>query len=118
VRPLSPAELAGAHRVSRERGSGTRLVVERALAEVGHPAVPPVLELSSSGAIRAALAGGELVAVLSIIVVREQLANGSLVKVPLSGLRMTRPLTAVRLPGATHNPEGVDALVELAQRIH
>ena len=52
-------ELAGIALVSREVGSGTRLVLEEALrAQAGLEPVPPLAELSSTTAIKAAVAAG------------------------------------------------------------
>ena len=95
TRGVTVEELARTPIVARESGSGTRLAYERAVADAGHPAERPALELSSTSAIRATAAAGDHPAVLSILAVREQLAAETLVKVPVRQLRIVRPLTAV-----------------------
>ena len=88
-------ELAATPVIARERGSGTRLAFEQALAHAGHPPVDPAIELSTTAAIRSTVAAGQAPAVLSILAVRDQLASGSLVKVKLRELRIVRPLVVV-----------------------
>lgn len=117
ARGVSAQELARTPLVARERGSGTRLAFERALAEAGHPPVRPALELSSTSAIRATAAAGEHPAVLSILAVREQLTSGLLVKVPIQRLRIVRPLTAVWRRSAAGVPGNARALLEVVQSI-
>ena len=111
-RPLPPDELAATPLVSRERGSGTRDVLEEALSARGlTPST--VVELASTTAIKAAVMGGVGPAVLSRLAVTNELAGGGLVEVPLGDLRLCRPLSAV-----WHPDRGLDAdartLVEVA----
>jgi molybdate transport repressor ModE-like protein len=97
-RPLDPAELAATPLVAREAGSGTRRVLEAALAEVppaGLEPVPPALELSSTASIRGAVLAGAGAAVLSDLAVREDLAAGRLVEVAVRGLALRRTLRGV-----------------------
>jgi molybdate transport repressor ModE-like protein len=117
ARSVSTQELARTPLVARERGSGTRLALERALTEAGHPPVRPALELSSTSAIRATAATGEHPAVLSILAVREQLASGLLVKVPIRQLRIVRPLTAVWRRSGAGVPGDARALLEVVQSL-
>lgn len=117
ARGISAEELARTPLVSRERGSGTRLALERALEDAGHPPVRPALELSSTSAIRATAAAGEHPAVLSILAVREQIAAGTLVKVPIRQLRITRPLTAVWRRSGSGVPASARPLLEVVHAI-
>lgn len=97
-RPLSPAELADTPQVAREVGSGTRQVLDAALASAlpaGTRVRPPALELSSTAAIRGAVRAGAGPAVLSALAVREDLAAGRLVRVEVTGLAPARTLRAV-----------------------
>ena len=66
--------------VSREAGSGTRRFLEQALrAQAGLERVPPVAELSSTTAIKAAVAAGAgPAAVLSSLAVAAELSAGTL----------------------------------------
>ncbi|MET9296270.1 LysR family transcriptional regulator [Streptomyces sp. NPDC003077] len=91
---LTAAELAAAPLVLRERGSGTRQVLDAALA--GHGGLAePLLELSSTTAVKAAAVNEAAPAVLSELAVREELAARRLVEVPVRDLRLRRELRAV-----------------------
>lgn len=98
---VSAAELAGTPLVGREPGSGTRLALERALAAaVGADAiVEPAAELATTAGIRATLIAGGGVGALSLRAVRDDLDGGSLVRVKVGGLVVTRPLAAIWHPG-------------------
>jgi DNA-binding transcriptional LysR family regulator len=112
-RPLRPDEIVSAGLVTREPGSGTRVALDRALGPAG-PARPG-LELSSNAAIRASVAAGSGVAVLSRLAVGDALESGVLVEVPVAELDLRRRLRAVwtgprRLTGAAAD------LVAIARR--
>ncbi len=95
-RGITARELAGTPLVAREAGSGTRRYLEEALAaQVGLDRVPPLAELSSTTAIKAAVAAGAGPAVLSSLAVAADLAAGTLCAVPVSGLDLRRTLRAV-----------------------
>ena len=97
---VTPAELAATSLVSREHGSGTRLSLERALhARTGRPLAAPVLEVSSTTAIKTAVAEGVAPAVLSSLAVERDLAAGAIVAVPVDGLDLTRTLRVVHRAG-------------------
>lgn len=99
------AELAATALVSREPGSGTRDAWERALrAQIDVDPVAPLLELSSTTAIKAAAVGGIGPAVLSGYAVAAELAAGTLVRVPVPDLDLTRRLCAIWPTG--HEPRG------------
>lgn len=102
-RPVDAATLADTPLVVREAGSGTRTVLERALQ--GLPVAPPVLELSSTAAVRAAVAAGAGPAALGAHAVRDDLVTGRLVRVAVTGLDLTRRLHAV-WRGGPQPPEG------------
>ncbi|KRF14133.1 hypothetical protein ASG90_14725 [Nocardioides sp. Soil797] len=92
-RRVTAATLASTALVVRESGSGTRTVLERALA--GFTTAPPVLELSSTAAVCAAVAAGAGPAALSAHAVRNDVASGRLVSVAVTGLDLSRRLHAV-----------------------
>ncbi|MDO0924025.1 LysR family transcriptional regulator [Streptomyces sp. TG1A-8] len=93
---ISAAELAATPLVSRERGSGTRLSLERALrAHTDTPPAPPLLELSSTTAIKTAVAEAVAPAVLSSLAVSRELDAGTVVAVPVAGLDLTRRLRVI-----------------------
>lgn len=101
--PLSPERLAATPLVLRERGSGTRQVLDSALASHGGLA-EPLLELASTTAVKAAAVSGAGPAVLSELAVTEELASRRLVRVPVEAVRLRRDLRAVWPQG--HRPTG------------
>lgn len=101
--PVPAAEVAATALVLREPGSGTRQVLDAALAPYGGPAAP-LLELASTTAVKAAAISGAGPAVLSELAVAEELAGGRLTAVPVAGLDLTRALHAVWPAG--HRPAG------------
>lgn len=115
-RRVAAATLAATPLVVREVGSGTRTVLERAL--VGLASATPALELSSTAAVRAAVAAGAGPAVLGAHAVRDDLATGRLVAISVTGLDLTRRLAAVWRDG-TEPPVGpARELVATAVRSH
>lgn len=100
---ITAAARAATPLVVREAGSGTRTVLDRALA--GLPTAPPALELSSTAAVRSAVAAGAGPAALGAHAVRDDLATGRLVRVAVRGIDLTRRLHAVWQGGA-RPPEG------------
>lgn len=109
-----PATLAATALVTRERGSGTRAVLEDALTAVGiSDSAAPALELSTTEAVRGAIASGAGPGVLSALAVADDLALGRLVAVPTPGLDLGRPLTALVRPGAQLSP-AAERLLALA----
>lgn len=93
-RPVDPAELAATPLVSRERGSGTRYALEAVLSGYGGLAAP-LVELSSTTAIKAAVVAGVGPAVLSSLAVAGEVAQGRLIAVPVAGVELSRLLRAV-----------------------
>jgi len=99
-RPLDAAELAATPLILREKGSGTRQVLDAALGGLARP----LIELSSTTAVKAAAVSGAGPAVLSELAVGEELSMRRLVAVPLSGVSLARDLRAVWPTG--HRPVG------------
>jgi molybdate transport repressor ModE-like protein len=93
-RPISPIMLADTPLVLREEGSGTREVLEAALAELDLEAIPAV-ELGSTTAIKAAVESGAGPAVLSRLAAEGDIQTGRLVAVPVAGLELGRSIRAV-----------------------
>ncbi|MHA7958069.1 LysR family transcriptional regulator [Streptomyces sp. L500] len=101
--PLDPAELAATPLILRERGSGTRQVLDAALATHGGLA-EPLLELASTTAAKAAAVSGAGPSVLSELAIGEELAARRLVEIPVRDLSLSRALRAVWPTG--HRPTG------------
>lgn len=96
---MTLAELARTGLVLREPGSGTRQVLDAALAEHGGLA-PPLLELASTTAVKAAAVSGAGPAVLSELAVGEELSARRLIEVAVDGPVPGRALRAVWPRGA------------------
>ena len=93
---ITGAELAATPLVAREPGSGTRRYFEEALRAHGDlEQVPPTAELSSTTAIKSAVAAGVGPAVLSSLAVAPELATGTLRAVRVTDLDLSRRLLAV-----------------------
>ncbi|SNX57174.1 transcriptional regulator [Streptomyces sp. TLI_55] len=99
-RPLAAAELASTPLILREKGSGTRQVLDAALGGLARP----LIELSSTTAVKAAAVSGAGPAVLSELAVGEELAMRRLVRVPVADVSLARDLRAVWPTG--HRPVG------------
>ncbi len=93
-RPVTAAELAATRLVHREPASGTRTTLENALASYA-PLATPLLELSSTSAVRSAVNAGAGPAVISSLAVRDDLSSGRLVQVEVEGVDLTRALRAI-----------------------
>ncbi|MFJ8078817.1 LysR family transcriptional regulator [Streptomyces sp. NPDC096176] len=92
--PVTPEELAGTPLVLRERGSGTRQVLDSALSRYGGLSAP-LMELASTTAVKAAAVSGAGPAVLSELAVTEELSSRRLMRVPVAGVALERDLRAV-----------------------
>ncbi|MFJ2772422.1 LysR family transcriptional regulator [Streptomyces sp. NPDC087300] len=99
-KPLAAAELAATPLILREEGSGTRQVLDAALGGLARP----LIELSSTTAVKAAAVSGAGPSVLSELAVGEELAARRLVEIPLADVRLARELRAVWPTG--HRPAG------------
>lgn len=97
--PLGLGELAATGLILREPGSGTRQVLDAALAGHGGLAAP-LLELASTTAVKGAVVSGAGPAVLSELAVGEELSARRLVEVPVEGAGLSRALRAVWPRGA------------------
>ncbi|MGW1725124.1 LysR family transcriptional regulator [Streptomyces sp. NPDC002306] len=97
---LTAEELAATPLILREQGSGTRQVLDVALGGLARP----LIELSSTTAVKAAAVSGAGPAVLSELAVGEELATRRLVGIPVEGVALRRGLRAVWPTG--HRPVG------------
>ncbi|MEV6511987.1 LysR family transcriptional regulator [Streptomyces sp. NPDC051642] len=99
-RPVPAAELASTPLILREKGSGTRQVLDAALGGLARP----LIELSSTTAVKASAVSGAGPAVLSELAVGEELSMRRLVRIPVEGVTLARDLRAVWPTG--HRPTG------------
>jgi DNA-binding transcriptional LysR family regulator len=93
-RALSTQELVSVPLVVRERGSGTRETLERALQRAGAGEITPLVEFGSAAAVRGAVIASTGPAVLSQLAVAADLAEGRLIEVAVNGLDLRRTLRA------------------------
>ncbi|KUM99990.1 LysR family transcriptional regulator [Streptomyces yokosukanensis] len=99
-RPLGAEELAATPLILRERGSGTRQVLDAALGGLARP----LIELSSTTAVKASAVSGAGPSVLSELAVGEELSMRRLVSIPVEDVSLRRDLRAVWPKG--HRPTG------------
>ena len=92
--------------IQRERGSGSRLVVEQTLRQHGFdPArLPIVAEMGSTEAIKQGVKAGIGLAIVSRLALADELRAGSLCSVELEGVRMRRRFYIVRHKSRTLSP--------------
>lgn len=117
-RPIEAAELATTRMVQREPTSGTRAALETALSEAGAltgdrpaPAAEPLLELSTTSAVRSAVIAAAGPAVLSNLAVAEDIAAGRMVAVSVRGVDLRRVLRASWRHGHRLSRPAVDLLM-------
>jgi DNA-binding transcriptional LysR family regulator len=108
-----PEELAATPLISRERGSGTRRALERALAP--RRLAEPLLELSSTTAIKTAVMEGIGPAVLGAHTIAPELAAGTLIGVDVAGIDLRRALRVVWRSGQSLRGPAAD-LAAIAAR--
>ncbi|MPY85230.1 MAG: LysR family transcriptional regulator [Actinophytocola sp.] len=116
--PVGAGELAATPLISREPGSGTRYVLDHELERLGFDEADrpePIMELSSTTAIKAAVEAGIGPAVLSSLVLAEDVAAGKLVVVPTSGLDLRRTLRLVLRSGERLAPVMRDVVAATRQ---
>lgn len=97
-RSIRPQELRTQAYIAREIGSGVRAVATAGLEQAG-VALVPQLEMASSLGAKHAL-DRESFALLSGLVVSEELAAGTLKALPISGVELRRDLRVARLADA------------------
>lgn len=112
-RPVTAAELSAAPLAVREAGSGTRAVLERALAAAGQPLAGSPAQLGSTSAVKNVVRGGGAAAVLSRLTVADEIARGDLRRVPVEGVDLRRTLRVVWARGRRPAP----AARELAEHV-
>ena len=98
---VTPDELRGLPLVLREKGSGTREIIERALSRCGLSIgdLNVVIELSSTEAIKSFVRSSDTLAIVSVIALHRELADGSLRIVDIDGIDMPREFATAVRPG-------------------
>lgn len=101
---MSARELAQTPLVTREPNSGIRDSLTAALRDTlgeDMQQAPPVLELSSAAAVRAAVLAGAGPAAMSRLAIADDLAFGRLLAVDIPALNLRRQLRAIWVGGRT-----------------
>lgn len=101
--------------IARERGSGTRDVIEAALYERG-VSLQPVMTLGSTEAVKNAVAHGLGVAMVSRLTVALELESGRLCEVGVQGVVIQRALHLLTLRGKHPSPAARELLRLLNHR--
>jgi DNA-binding transcriptional LysR family regulator len=97
------SELAKQPFIMRERGSGTREVIEAALAKHGLT-VEPIMSLGSTEAVKNAVAARLGIAIVSRLTIEREQASGALVAIDTADLEIRRALHLVELKGVSRSP--------------
>lgn len=102
--------------ILREQGSGTRSVLENALAAQGVAPIHPIMELGSTEAIKHVVAAGLGVSFVSEHTIQLEVASGRLRQVPLKRFVVQRPLSIVRLKGKRIS-KAAEAFLQLIEAV-
>lgn len=113
-RRLTIAQLVAEPFIVRETGSGTKSVIERALASAGH-SITPMLSLANTEAIKRAVAAGLGVAIVSRLAIDTELAAKRLAILNVPSLDIRRPLHRLLVRNAPRSP-AADAFLHLLSR--
>jgi DNA-binding transcriptional LysR family regulator len=115
---VRPQELLGQSFILRERGSGTRKVMEEALAARGvNPAsLRAALEVTSSEAVRQALKAGAGIAIVSRRAIEDEIRYRQLIVLGVQGLRLRRDFFLVSHRSRPRSPLAEAFLGFLRQR--
>jgi DNA-binding transcriptional LysR family regulator len=119
VEPIAATDLPGIPLVLRERGSGTRRVVEDALKEVGLKlrSLNVAMELDSTEAVKSAVEAGLGIGFVSQWALMKERKLATLASVTIQGLRIHRSLQFVYSQGP--RPKGLaDAFLRFVKREH
>jgi DNA-binding transcriptional LysR family regulator len=101
-------DLASQAILMRERGSGTRKIMERALSEHGLDAdrLRVALEVTSNEAVRQALKAGAGVAVISRRAIEDDIQSGAVAALRFHGMRLVRDIFLVTHRTRSRSPLG------------
>jgi len=114
--PLTLRQLCAEPMIMREAGSGTREVIEGALAKRGQKLQRVPMVLGSTEAIKRAVAAGLGVAIVSNLTIQAELASGELAILPVRNFRLTRPLHRLCWRDRPRDPATAAFLMLLDQR--
>jgi LysR family transcriptional regulator, low CO2-responsive transcriptional regulator len=103
-RDILPQEILSETIIMRERGSGTRILMERFLDRIGEGDTYDSIEFNSNETIKQAAIAGLGIALISAHTVSDALAEGRIVTLDLPGLPIIRRWFLVRAVDARQTP--------------
>jgi len=105
---VTAKELGSIPFVMRERGSGSRMTIEKRISEIGvdPSGINIVAEMGSTEAVKQAVKAGLGVSIVSSIAVAEDLRHNSLKVIPFKGKRFLRNFYISTHSGRTMSPIG------------
>jgi DNA-binding transcriptional LysR family regulator len=103
---VRPSELAGQPFIMRERGSGTRKVMEEALTDhaVNPGSLHVVLEVGGNEAVRQALKAGAGISVISYRAIEDEIRHKMLAALRIHGVKMVRDFFLVTHKSRSRSP--------------
>jgi len=114
--PFTLQQLCAEPIILREPGSGTREVIEGALAKRRQKLQRIAMVLGSTEAIKRAVAAGLGVAIVSHLTIQAELVLGRLAILPVRGLQVSRPLLRLCCRNRAQDPATLAFLALLNQR--
>jgi DNA-binding transcriptional LysR family regulator len=114
---LPVTELRKQNYVLRERISSMRLVLDKALQDIGISEIPLIMEVGSTDTIVEMLEQGRHVSFLPRFAVAEALADGTLTHIKVQGLRIKRTLWIARTRSNINNA-AAEALIDLLRNVN
>jgi len=115
-RPLTLRQLCAEPMIVREAGSGTRDVIDCALAKRGQKLGRIPMVLGSTEAIKRAVAAGLGVAIVSHLTIETEIRSGQLAILPVNGFELTRPLYRLHWRERAQDPATLAFFALLDQR--
>ena len=116
VEQISVPQLNALRYVLRERSSSKRILLDKALSEIGIDKIQVAMEVGSTDTIVEMLQSGRHVSFLPQFAVNEALANNSLFHIRVHGLRIRRTLWIARTRSNLDNPVA-EAFVRLLRTV-
>lgn len=98
-------EIAGSNLILREKGSGTRQIIEDRFATEGYgkKIITPYMEIGSISAIKALVESNLGCTIISKACIKKELKLGTLITVPIKGMQIIRDFNFV-YSHSSHNP--------------
>ena len=113
---LPITELEKLHYVLRERRSSMRIVLDKALNDIGIRNIPISMEVGSTDTIVEMLNRGRHVSFLPRFAIEDSLARGELFHIKIQGLRIKRTLWIARTRSNMSNPVAESFIQDLRKR--